>query len=203
MRNGVSRLVAVPPAMSDREQRRVALIQVTTVHPTVATRKLAALVRRDPRTGNPREKARRVLQLDESVEMDEDLMTALLALFGEAEAAGQARTLGELGAYFLRKPGVLDRLGWNEPDRERYFTDARGRRMPGLNWGRPTVNIDESMAEGRTDRPTVRLDTTRIGLKQLDEDGVQLGSRCPARPARNSRGGAGTPTSGWPTDSAV
>lgn len=79
--------------------------------------------------------------------MDGPVLDALHALVGRAEAAGRARTMGELAAFHLRQPGVLEGLGVSAADRERHFT-RDGNRIPGLNgWTRQVAELDTSQAD--------------------------------------------------------
>ncbi|OEV25566.1 hypothetical protein AN220_13015, partial [Streptomyces nanshensis] len=176
VRDGGAEQGAVPPVLADRDQRDQALIRVATVSAEEAERKLAALDRTDPRMygkapSSPADLARRVLQLPPDAVVDDSTKRTLAALLGEAEAAGQARTMGELGAYFLRKPGVLDRLGWIAPKRARHFTNRLGVRVPGLNWGRPEAGTGSLDARETPDRDQVRLDASEIEAWLLSAEG--------------------------------
>lgn len=99
-----------------------------------------------PRTSSE-DQARRILHLPPGAAVDGPVLDALHALVGRAEAAGRARTMGELAAFHLRQPGVLEGLGVSAADRERHFT-RDGNRIPGLNgWTRQVAELDTSQAD--------------------------------------------------------
>ncbi|MBE9500343.1 lonely Cys domain-containing protein [Streptomyces sp. GKU 257-1] len=132
-------------------RQRPTTIQVPSPSADRAVRRLDKLADHDvQRFGRPKprpdDQVRKVLHLSSRTAVGDTERAALAVLMERAERNGRLTTFGQLAAFHLQQPTVLDRLGVTAADRTRRFTGDRGP-VPGLNW---------------TDRPVAKLDTSRL-----------------------------------------